>query len=304
MGDKIGHEFRGNQWTVGGGGVRVDPTRQDKMSLEEMRSGMRDRVKQFREDPDYRGAAVVVSEYARATQNEGLATRAIVERALKGKTAEQILADPKVQKLIGNINQYRNEHSQVDAAELVKTLVGAAPGYYATVRDAQPTVDTVYRGAARLPKGVIERSEGPLGDARFSSGPVKEFELQGPTAFTHDRDVALTYSGGILLEVVPGAKMLPVHEMSTARSAAESGGDAEKYATLPAFYHRSDRAIHPLGPGYGGAIDYDTDRELSTAGRFKVLEVVEKRIPFRDAKSGKERVKSVKIVKIQHVGVF
>lgn len=304
MGDLPGHEFHGNQWTGGGGGVKVDPKAQDKLSLEENRAMMRGMVKQYREDPNFRGAADVVSEYARMSQNEGLATRAIVERALKGKTAEQILADPKVQKLIGNINQYLNAESQVDSVAYVKFLAAAAPGYYATVRDAQPTVDVVYRGAARAPKGVIERSEGPLGDPRVSGGSVKEFELQGPTAFTHSRDVALTYSSGVLFEVVPGAKMLPVTAMSNARGAAEAGGEVEKLATVPVFYNRSDNAVHPKGPGYGFALDYDTDRELSSAGRFKVLEVVEKRIPFRDVKSGKERVKSVKIVRIQHVGVF
>lgn len=275
-GDLPGHPFRGNQWSVGGGGVSVDPKRIDGLSLEENRAEMRGLVEKYRSDDVYRQASDVVAMYSSSSQSQGLATRGIVERALVGKTRDEIASDPKVQKLLTDAGWGDKE---LDA------LVSSAAGYYSTVRDAAPTTDTVYRGAKGSPKG-------------------EEFELRGPTAFSHSLDSAMTYAGGTLYEVVPGAKMLPVRAMSNARNAANSGGDEEKYATVPAFYERSNRSVHPLGMSHGFAIDFDGDRELSSAGRYKVLGEEKRSVTYEDQVTGRKKTKTVKVIKVQHVGVF
>jgi 2'-5' RNA ligase len=256
----------------------------DDLTLEENKALMREFVETYKEDPDMRGAADVVAQYSQLDQPTGLFTRAVVAAAAEGKTPEEILASPKVQKLLAAANEHRSE--KLGEAE-VRTLAAGSAGYHNLLREVEPTDTKVYRGVARLPKG--EAGE--------------EFELRGPTAFSHQLDAAMTYSTGGLIEVLPGAKMLPVQALSNIREAAADPNYAE-HATLPAFYGRKDNSVHPRGPGWGFAIDFDSDRELNSSGRFKIVERTDKRILFRDGKSGRERLKTVKILRIQQVGVF
>jgi 2'-5' RNA ligase len=256
----------------------------DDLTLEENKALMREFVETYKEDPDMRGAADVVAQYSQLDQPTGLFTRAVVAAAAEGKTPEEILASPKVQKLLAAANEHRSE--KLGEAE-VRTLAAGSAGYHNLLREVEPTDTKVYRGVARLPKG--EAGE--------------EFELRGPTAFSHQLDAAMTYSTGGLIEVLPGAKMLPVQALSNIREAAADPNYAE-HATLPAFYGRKDKSVHPRGSGWGFAIDFDSDRELNSSGRFKIVERTDKRILFRDGKSGRERLKTVKILRIQQVGVF
>jgi hypothetical protein len=48
----------------------------------------------------------------------------------------------------------------------------------------------------------------------------------------------------------------------------------------------------------------DTDRELSGAGRYRVLGTAERRISYRDESSGNRRTKMVKVIRVEQVGGF
>jgi hypothetical protein len=270
------------KWTTGADTGIPAATSIDALSLADNKALLATMVERYNRDPNMRGAATVVARYAELSQETGLATRAIVERALKGKTPEQILADPKVQKLLADVNNGRRPEYAVGEA-YVREIAAGAPGYYATLRDIEPTTEVVYRGIGGV---------GPKAD---------EFELRGPTAFSHSKDAAMTYAGRALIEVVPGAKMLPTKMLAAVKGQAEKN---DPHATLPVMEKRSENAVHPLGPSYGFSIDMDTDRELTSSGRFRVVGRENRVISFRSEKTGKMQIRTVNVIKVKHVGVF
>lgn len=257
----------------------------DKLSYDENRQKLREIKEQvYDKDPAFRGAAEVVHWYISSDQTKGLMTRSIVEGALKGKSVDEILADPKVTKYIEQYNSARIPEVHVGRS-VVETLVSSAPGYYSTLRGSEHAADTLYRGCKDL----------------RSAQPGKEFELRGPTAVSHSRDIALSYSGGVLLEIEKGAHALPSRALETVRSYAQTG---DEYDTLPVFYQRSENAVHPKGVGHGFSIDWDTDRELTTSGRFEVVSTEKKTLSYEDAVTGKTKSRTFTVHKVRQTGVF
>jgi hypothetical protein len=286
-GDLPGHEFHGNQWT-GNGGVNVvpRPSAIQDMSVAENKVAMARAVEEYERSSDMRGAADVVTEYASLDQGTGLAVRAIVEMAAQGKSTDQIMANKHV--AAQHARQQRDRDDPTGNAlvsllprERVEQLAAEASGYYASVRDVPSTDVKVYRGASVTPKG-------------------DEFELRGPTAFTMDQDVALTYAGKNLFVVKPGAKMLDVKALEHVKRAAEGN----EHILLPVMQTPKDRSVHPLGPSHGYHISVSADRELSSAGRFRVVSRTQDRINFEDQKTGNRRWKTVNIITVEQIGVF
>lgn len=252
----------------------------DKLSYAENRAALGKLVDRYNEDPDFKGAVEVVSQYIKVDQPTGLATRAIVEESLKGRSVEEISADPKIQALLADVNR----HTERFTADDVKRVAESSSGFYSTLRNTAPTEGMLYRGIS--------------GGRGLKEG--KEIELRGPTALSHHVDSAMTYAGGTLIEIEPGAHVLPSRAMQAVKSAAEG----DEFATLPAFYKRSDNSVHPKGPSHGYKISFDIDRELTTAGRFKVLAVEKKRVSYTDTVTGNRRSKSMTVVRVQQIGVF
>jgi hypothetical protein len=255
----------------------------DKMSYGENRAAIDKMAEAYKQGSYIKGAADVVSKYSEIDQPTGLATREIVSQALAGKTLEEIKADPKVQGLIADAQYHLAPGFVRFKEEDLKNLVEGAQGYYQAIRNAAPSTEPIYRGTAS--RATIKK---------------EEFELRGPTAFSHSKDAAMTYANGTLIEVLPGAHMLPTKLLDAVKDAA--GGDV--HATAPAFYNRSDSVVHPLGSSYGYRIGFDTDRELTSSGRFRVVSQEKKLVTFTDTVSGKFRTRTVNYVKVEHVGAF
>lgn len=286
----------GGQFTEAGASANVVQLHQytggaDKIGFEQSHAEMQRLIAAADSDATLRGAALIARWYSSATQLQGLITREVIAQALQGKTADQIEADPAFIKVRDAFNEFRNPDFLFTRKDL-EDLVAAAPAYYASLRQIGPTIDTVYRGM----KGTPGRSD--------------EFELRGPTAFSHSRDIAMSYSGGTLLEIKPGAKMLPtdlLSQVSEARDNINALGkarsEAAPYMTLPAFYTRSDKRSHPL-PGHGFQMGLDTDAELMSSGRFRILGREKRSVSFEDALTGKRRAKSVNVITVEQIGVF
>jgi len=286
----------GGQFTEAGASANVVQLHQytggaDKIGFEQSHAEMQRLIAAADSDATLRGAALIARWYSSATQLQGLITREVIAQALQGKPADQIEADPAFIKVRDAFNEFRNPDFLFTRKDL-EDLVAAAPAYYASLRQIGPTIDTVYRGM----KGTPGRSD--------------EFELRGPTAFSHSRDIAMSYSGGTLLEIKPGAKMLPtdlLSQVSEARDNINALGkarsEAAPYMTLPAFYTRSDKRSHPL-PGHGFQMGLDTDAELMSSGRFRILGREKRSVSFEDALTGKRRAKSVNVITVEQIGVF
>lgn len=268
----------------------------DALSIEESQQLVRDLADVYKNDADFRGACDIVSKYASLDQETGLMVREIVAQSLSGKSSEEVVSNTKVQKLVASCNKNVRAEYQM-TSEGVKNLATASRGYYATLREVQPIADTIYRGISSMKAEIVQ-----------------EFELRGPTAFSHSRDVAMTYATGgegrkkgQLIEVRPGVKALPTRLLDAAKTvAAPEDSDEEKWAlhaTAPVFYKRPDDSPHPLSKG-SFFVDMDTDRELTSSGRFKVVGKEERSIAWEDERDGKNRTRMTTVWVVEQVGVF
>lgn len=264
-----------------GNGSNVDSLPYEK-NLELMESA----AKAYNTDSDFRAAADVLDSYV-TIQSKGLVTREVVSQTLAGRTVDQIMEDSGVKSLMKEHND--NWSDEISRVEIEK-LAGATSGYFKTVRDAEPTTVELFRGF----KGV--------GGVPALNG---EFELRGPTAVSEGLDAAMTYSGGSLMVIRSGAKALPTRMMSmTKKKAEQNSRGVDEFITAPSFRERADNKIHPKGAGYGYRIGSDSDQEMTTSGRFKVVGKYKKSVTYTDTVSGKSKTKAVNYIEVEQVGVF
>jgi hypothetical protein len=249
----------------------------DALSYVDNKALMSEMHAAYASDPAYRQAADVVAAY-QTNNRVSLIARDVVAQTLAGKTVEQISADPKVITMIATAREGMMEGFVSDS--LVSDLAKNTPGYFETIRNAPDTTGVTFRGCKAM-----TCKEG------------QEIELRGPTAFSADQNAAMTYAGGTLIRVEAGAKMLPTTAMASSRV-------ADEHATVPAFFKRSEDAVHPKGAGYGFSIDFDTDRELTTSGRFKVKAVTTESVTYKDNLTGKLKTRSMKVITLSQVGTF
>lgn len=242
-----------------------DPKVIDALSRDDNNAVHRQLHELYNSDPEYKQAVDVLASYVE-WHGAATDTRYILAQALEGKSVDQIMSSGK----IGHLPKGK-----------VAELVASTKGYYSTLRHAPEMANETFRGCKSLKAKVGQ-----------------QVELRGPTAFSADMDSAMTYSGGSLVRVEPGAKMLPMRAMTS------SSKSHDEHSTVAAFWSRSENKAHPKGPGHGFSIDFDTDRELNTSGRFEVTRVEKQPIEYTDTLTGKKRTRSINVVYMRQVGVF
>jgi len=288
--DESKHERADNgQFGAGGGGSSKtasvkqalsgfsDPKAVDQMSYEDNKALAKELHQAYNTNEDFRKTVGILDRYL-YDQRVSLATRKIVEEASKGKPYDQIIKDPKIKELWDHTKGYQvNDPLPEDK---VREIVENTPAYFKTLKEAPETQNETYRGCKPL---------------KVQVGKI--LELRGPTAFSADKDSAMTYSGGMLIRVEPGAKMLP------SRAMVGSAGNDE-HSTVPAFWSRSESKVHPKGVGYGFSIGMDTDRELTSSGKFEVLSVEKQEVKYKDSLSGKTKTRTVNVAVVKQVGLY
>lgn len=248
----------------------------DHLSVEENKALMAEMRAEYKTNPDFKGAVDVVSAYVQ-NQTEAVLTRKVAELAFKGATPDQVWENPKVQELFAAVNSHRHPDYFLKRDNVDKISKGA-DGYYKTLRARPPNADPIFRGAS--------------GSAGVKVGKV--IDLVGPTAFSHSKDIAMSYSTNTLFRVAPGSKTLPARAMQSA------GLDGEA-ATVPAFYNRASNTANGRG---GYSMSFDSDRELIGSGRFTVTRVGKVGVEFVDALTGKIRRKQVTLVDLEQTGMM
>jgi phage-related protein (TIGR01555 family) len=241
----------------------------DQLSYEDNKKLAKELHEEYASNPSFKSAADIVSLYA-ADNKKSLAIREIVNQTRKGTQISELASNPNIQELLNA--------SGLSHDDLRKVSHDTA-GYFETLQHAPKTSETTYRGCKS-----------------FSVKEGGSFELGGPVAFSADQDSAMTYAGGVLIKVDPGARMLPTRAMEGSRR-------EDEHATVPAFWSRSENKIHPRGVGHGFSIGIDTDRELTSSGKFNVLKVSKESVTYKDRLSGKKKTKTMKVVHVVQTGV-
>jgi hypothetical protein len=114
--------------------------------------------------------------------------------------------------------------------------------------------------------------------------------INTPKSFTDSLDVAAHYSKGVMYEIEPGMKYLPVSQTVAAREGKDGGVAAFKQ-------EREKYRGNASNERYFNA-ELDTDQELFGAGTFKVKSVEQRQVPFENQITGKRTTKNLTVVRL------
>lgn len=258
-----------------------DGSNADSLSFEENLALYARMQEAYRTDPDFKGAADVVSKYVQI-QSHAVATRLIVAKTLTAKSPDAVKADKAVVKAVEAADS--DGYGGYKDHEVDEVLAGSS-GYYATLRRAEPTTKELFRGSKKV---TVPDVGG-------------EFELRGPTAVSEYQDSAMTYAGGMLFVIKPGATAVPTRALEGVRNSIRAPDEYHE-KTVPAFYKRADDRPKPGKNEF--ALGFDTDREMTTSGRYKVVEKERRPVFYVDTVSGKRMTKNVDVVVVEQIGAF